>query len=206
MIVVPRPGGWADSAGTVARMGPARAGLVRNALGSLAIAGVVAVIALGLPRINRLMPAGRPVVAGAPYTVGAGVSVVPPGGSYLDVTKTRPSDDRGTALFVAGGVRLVVVVSPYRGTLEQAAGRLRRKITETAGYQVAGRESPVLTGNAVPGLRGAYASPGRLGDYAVFVANGLAVEVTASGPEHQLRAFIAAVKRCLRSVNFGGDR
>jgi hypothetical protein len=187
-------------------MGPARAGLVRNALGSLAILGVVVLIAIGLPHINRSLPAGRSVAAGAPYTVGAGVSVVPPVGAYLDVTKTRPSADRGTALFVVGGVRLVLVVTPFDGTLDRAADRLHRKITRISGYQVTGLEQAVWTRQGIAGVRGAYTSPGRLGEYAVFVTDGLAVEVTVSGPETQLRGFMPALEHSLGSMTFGGVR
>ena len=185
-------------------MGHARAGLVRNALGSLAIVGVVAIIAVGLPRLNRSIPAGKPMAAGAPYTVGARVSVVPPGGARLDVTKTRPGSQRGTVLFVIGGVRLVLVVTPFDGTLNDAAGRLRNKITLIAGNQVAGADRRISTGQGVAGMRGGYTSPGRVGQYAVFVAHDLTVEVTASGPDAAVRGLLAALEHSLRSVTFRG--
>lgn len=184
-------------------MGPALSGLVRNALGSLAVLATVAVMAFGFPLLDHALPAVRPVVADVPYLVGGKVTVVPPPRASIDLTRTRPSDDRGTALFVVDGVRLAVVVGPYRGTLEEAAARLHDKITNTTGFQVAGVDRTVNTGQGVSGLRGAYSSPGRLGEYAVFVAGDVSVEVTASGPEQRLRGLLGDFEASLHSLTFG---
>src|SRR5215831_207268 len=124
-------------------MGSARAGLVRNAWGSLAVMAAVAAIAFGFPLLDRAMPAQRSVAQGLPYNVGALVSVVPPSGAEVDVTGTRPGADRGTALFLLPGVRLVVVVSPYRGSLSAAADRLAAKITHTTGLPVSRADQPL---------------------------------------------------------------
>jgi hypothetical protein len=187
-------------------MGPARTEfmrtLTRNTLGSLAVAGVVALIAFGLPLFDRALPAGRAVAAGQPYAVGGRVTVVPPAGSTIDVTRTRPGTDRGTVLFVVEGVRLAIVVGPYRGSLDDAAARLHRKITKSTGYQVTGADEPITTAQGVVGLHGAYSSPGRLGAYAVFVSNQASVEVTASGPEQQLRGLENLLAQSLRTVIF----
>jgi hypothetical protein len=192
-------------------MGRARPGLLRNAVGSLGVLGIVAFFAFGLPLIDRSMPADRPVAGNAPFRVGAGVSVLPPPGASIDLTRTRPDDDRGTAVFVVGGVRLQVVVAPFRGDLDEAARKLRAKIARSSGYRVTGRERGVTTQARVTGLRGAYASPGRLGEYAVFAHDGLAVEITASGPEDRLRASeplldTPLLDDSLRSLAFGGPR
>jgi len=184
-------------------MGPARARLVRNALASLAVLGVVALIAFGLPLLDRSLPAGRPVAAGVPYRVGGTVTVVPPAGAALDVAGTRPDDDRGTALFAVDGVRVVLVVGPYHGTLDDAAARLRGKITKTSGFHVT-PDRTTRTDQGVEGRRGTYTSPGRVGEYAVFVADDVSVEITASGPEHQLRGLLPRLAQSLRTVTFGG--
>jgi hypothetical protein len=184
-------------------MGPALSGLVRNALGSLAVLATVAVMAFGFPLLDHALPAVRPVVADVPYLVGGKVTVVPPEGASIDLTRTRPSEDRGTALFTVDGVRLAVVVGPYRGTLAEAADRLHDKITNTTGFQVTGADRTVNTSKGVAGLRGVYSSPGRLGEYAVFVAGDVSVEVTASGPEERLRALLGQFDASLRSVAFG---
>jgi hypothetical protein len=166
----------------------------RNLAGSLAILATIGGIAYGLPAVDRALPSDRPVAAGEPYTVGAGVTVVPPPHSMIDVTKTRPGADRGTALFLLDSVRYVIVVVPFTGTLDEAAARLRRKITGSAGYQVAGNERPVTTAQGLVGRHGAYAAPGRAGRYAVFVVDGLAVEVTVSGSGARFDSAIASVR------------
>jgi hypothetical protein len=187
-------------------MGSAQAGSLRNAWGSLAVMAAVAVIAFGLPLIDRAIPSARAVAQGQPYNVGAQVSVVPPGGARVDVTGTRPGADRGTALFLVGGVRLVVVVSPYQGSLPSAATRLAAKITHSTGLRVAQPGQQVRSTQGVLGLRGGYRSPGRLGEYAVFVADNRSVELTASGPETALQAQAPRLNAVVQSVRFGAAR
>jgi hypothetical protein len=143
------------------------------------------------------------VAAGVPYTVGGRVTLVPPPGASIDVSRTRPAADRGTVLFVVEGVRVVVVVSPYRGSLAEAAQRLHNKITNVNGYQVAGPDQEIRTDQGVTGWRGTYSSPGRLGEYAVFVAEDSSVEVTASGGEQDLRGLRRALIALLATVTFG---
>ena len=187
-------------AGTVKVMGPARAGLVRDIVGSLAVLGIVALAAFGLPLIDRWTPDDRPVAAGEPYPVGGGVTVVPPLGAVLVPSRTRPGAQRGTALFQLGGIRLAVVVTPYRGDLAAATERLRRKISRT-GSAVTGTEEPVRTGHDVDGRRGGYVSAGRVGAYAALVADGHAVELTASGSEARLRD--VDLESMIRGITFG---
>jgi hypothetical protein len=93
----------------------------RNLAGSLAILATLGGVAYGLPAVDRALPADRPVASGEPYVVGGGVTVMPPPNSMIDVTKTRPGVDRGTALFILDSVRYVIVVVPFHGTLEEAA-------------------------------------------------------------------------------------
>jgi hypothetical protein len=184
-------------------MGPALSGLVRNALGSLAILATLAFMAFGLPQIDRATPDQRAVAIAVPYRVGGKVTVVPPPGASVDLTRTRPGDDRGAAMFMVNGVRLGLLMGSYHGTLPDAAARLHDKITNTTGFQVTGADRQIRTSQGVLGLRGAYSSPGRLGEYAVFVAGGVYVEVTISGPEHQLQALAWPLDVSLQSVAFG---
>jgi hypothetical protein len=98
-----------------------------------------------------------------------------------------------------------VVAAPFRGDLGEAARRLRGKITNASGYQVLGGERAVTTQAGVHGRRGAYSSSGLLGQYAVFVHDGVSVEITMSGPEDRL-ASQAAWDDSLRSLAFDGPR
>jgi hypothetical protein len=187
-------------------MGSAQAGFARNAWGSLAVMAAVAVIAFGLPLFDSTLAADRSLAQGLPYDVGAHVSVVPPGGAQVDVTGTRPGADRGTALFLVGGVRLVVSVSPYQGSLPAAANRLAVKIIHSTGSQVTPAGQPIRSVQGVAGLRGGYDAPGRLGEYAVYVSGNRSVELTASGPGDELRARTPALTASVRSVRFGAAR
>ena len=183
-------------------MAPARPRLVGNALGSLAIVALVAFVAIGLPRIDHSLPASRALAAGVPFSVGGGVRLVPPSGATLDISQTRPGHQRGTALFVLGSVRYAVVVGPYHGTLPDAASRLRGQITGKTGYQVADRDHPVRSDGGVDGRAGGYDSPGRTGEYVVYVTDGRSADVTVSGPVTDLRAVLPAVEASTRSVVF----
>jgi hypothetical protein len=184
-------------------MAPARPGLVGTTLGSLAIAGVVAAIAVGLPVLDRALPAARPVPASVPFVVGAGVTVLPPPAAALDLTQTRPGTASGTVLFIVGAIRFALVVNPFSGTLPQAANRLRDKIVGRSGYQVAADAHQTHTAAGVVGIAGSYDSPGRLGRYEVFVARGVAVEVTISGPEDELLTDLPVLSASARSLTFG---
>lgn len=187
-------------------MGPVPAALRSNALASLAVLGVVALFAFGLPALDRSLPGARPVAAGVAYPVGGSVTVVPPSGSSVDLTRTRPGTDRGTALFFVDGVRLALVVTPYDGDLAGAVERLHHKITKTSGGRITGAGREIRTALGVRGFRGSYTSAGRFGRYAVFVNGQAVVEATASGSEIQLRALEREIEEAMRSVSFGGGQ
>src|SRR5262245_94914 len=99
-------------------MGLARAGLRRDTLGSLAIAGAVAVIAFALPIADHRVSGTKPATASPAYRVGADVTLALPDGASMDVTQTRPGNDQGTAVFVVDAMRVAVVVTPYHNGLD----------------------------------------------------------------------------------------
>ena len=183
-------------------MGHGRQRLLRNLWASLAVAATVVVISVGLPAVNSLLPAARPVSAAESYAIAAGVSVRPPAGAAIDVTQTQPGPREGSVLFMVGTVRYAVVITPFTGSLASAADRLREKITDTRGYQVAGGETSVTTAQGVAGRQGTYASPGRVGRYAVFVAQGLSVEVTVAGSDGDLPDALPVIARSIRTLAF----
>jgi hypothetical protein len=172
---------------------------VVNLLASGMLAAVVGLIAVGLPALDRALPARRPV-SGMPYLVGGGITVVPPPGSFVDVTRTRPGDDRGTALFLIGAVQYGVSVAPYAGDLTAAVGRLRQRITGTSGYQVTGPEQAVTTGSGIQGLQGGYTAPGRGGRYAAFVVSGSVIEVTVSADAVDVGRGLPGIESTTRSI------
>ncbi|MCP2325872.1 hypothetical protein HDA40_004379 [Hamadaea flava] len=174
--------------------------LLRNLASSVAVLVVILFVAWGLPAINRRVPAGASTVGGRAYAVGGGVVVIPPGQAELDLTNTRPGADRGTALFLIGPVRYVIVVAPFTGDLTAAAAKLRAKITGTRGYQVTGAEDSTTTDSGLTGVQGSYTAPGRLGRYAVFLSAGRAIEVTVSGAEPDLANLMTGIEASIASI------
>ena len=183
-------------------MGHGRQRLLRNLWASLAVAATVAVIGLGLPAVNGALPSARAVSAAESYLIAAGVSIRPPAGASIDVTQTQPGPREGSVLFVVGTVRYAVVILPFTGSLASAAHRLREKITDTRGYQVAGGERGLSTAEGVNGRQGTYASAGRIGRYAVFVAYGLSVEVTVAGSDGDLPDALPGITASIRTLAF----
>jgi hypothetical protein len=183
-------------------MGVARWQLT-NLAAALAMVGTLGTLAVGLPAIDRALPAERPVRSDRPYPVAAGVTVVPPSGATIDVTRTSPGDTAGSVLFVIGPVRYAIVVQPFDGDLPTAAERLRSKIMATAGYQVTGAQAGAVTEGGLAGVRGGYTASGRSGRYAVFLAAGLAIEVTVSGDDPGHGHTLEAVDASTRTIRVG---
>lgn len=172
----------------------------RNLYGSLAVLAVVAAIALGLPILNESMPSVRTLPLGKRQLVGHGVTVLPPAGSVVDLTRTVPS--RGQLVLDVGSVRIVLEAAPYQGSLAELAARLRRKIETNPGYQASQPDHPTRTDAGVPGLRGSYSTPGRVGLYAVFLSGGVGVEISFAGSEADLRHGTEPVLAMVGSVRF----
>ena len=173
---------------------------LRNLAWSLAILAVLGALAFGLPAVNAAFPAAQAVPTDQPYPLGSGVTVVPPAGVQLDVTKSG----RGSTLFLLSGVRYLLVVAPFQGTLADATGQLRQKITANRGYQVTGAEAQTRTGQGVTGWQGGYTSPGRNGRYAVFLAGGIGVQVSIAGADLDLRSALPALTTSVASLAFPG--
>jgi len=171
---------------------------VRNLGWSTGILAVIGALAFGLPAVHAALPAARPVPDGRPYPLGNGVTVVPPPGARLDVTTSVP----GRTLLVLGGVRYLLVVEAFDGTLDEATGQLRQKITANRGYQVTGPETGTATHQGVPGRQGGYTSPGRDGRYAVYLAAGTGVQITLAGADLELRSNLPALTDSIASLAF----
>jgi hypothetical protein len=172
-----------------------------NLLSALGVVAALAGLAFGLPAIDRGLPAERPVRPDEPYLIGGDVTVLPPRGAVLDVTGTRPGDDEGTVLFRLGTVRYSIVVRPFDGSLDAAATGLRRRITDTAGYQVTGDQLAVATAAGLAGIQGGYTAPGRGGRYSVFVADGHTIEITVSGADLDLGRTLPSIEASTRTLD-----
>jgi hypothetical protein len=178
-------------------MGVPRAGLRRNAQCSLGILAVVVAIALGLPALDRALPAERPLSPGVAYPVTDAVTVVPPAGARLDVSQTRPGRDSGHAVFLLGEVRFAILVSPDRLTLAAAADRLRTRLRDGLGASAIGAEGPTPAG----ALTGRFSAGADRGWYAVRVfGDTTVVDATASGPPGELARRLPAIEAAAASI------
>ena len=173
-------------------------------LGAFGVVATLAGLALGLPAIDRSLPDTRPVSPDERYLIGAGVTVVPPAGATLDVRVSRPGGSTGTALFRLGSVQYQIAVRPFDGDLRTAGERLRHRITATPGYQVTGSQLAVTTADGLNGLQGGYTAPGRSGRYAVFVSDGLTIEVTISGADLDLGRTLPQIEASTRTLRTDG--
>ncbi|GGN26183.1 hypothetical protein FHR83_007327 [Actinoplanes campanulatus] len=173
---------------------------------ALVLASILAVLAFGLPALDRAVPAERPVAAGEPYRVAAGVTIVPPDGASLDATGTRPGAERGTALFRLGRVQYAIGVEPFKGDLTAAAVRLRQRITGTSGNQVTGTHLTVSTAGGLAGVEGGYTAGDRDGRYAVFVADGLIIEVMVSGDDADLERALPRIDASTRTLRYETEK
>jgi hypothetical protein len=187
-------------------MGVGHARPPRYRSGSLTILAVIAAISIGLPAVDHAQPASRTVTTGVPYPVGAGVSVVPPPGSMVDLGTSRFFVDHGRAAFRLGSVRYLVVVGPYLGTVDAAAYWMRERLILSMGYQMTVHDCLVITNSGLIGRQGRYRTWGRSGLYAVFVVNGLRIEVTASGSDPRLRVELSGIKASIRSIAYQRPR
>ena len=176
-----------------------------NLLGALGVVVTLAGLAFGLPALDRSLPSQRPVSSDQPYPIGAGVTVVPPVGSTVDLTGTRPGTQEGKALFRLGPVLYGIDVRPFDGDLTSAAERLRKRITGTPGYQVTGSQLGVTTAAGLAGVQGSYTAPGRGGRYAVYVTDGLTIEVTISGTDLDLGRSLPSIEASAKTLRHDGN-
>ncbi|MFI6076820.1 hypothetical protein ACIA5C_35315 [Actinoplanes sp. NPDC051343] len=176
-----------------------------NLLGALGVVVTLAGLAFGLPALDRSLPSQRPVPSDQPYPIGAGVTVVPPAGSTVDLTGTRPGTQEGKALFRLGPVQYEIDVRPFEGDLTTAAERLRKRITGTPGYQVTGAQLGVTTADGLAGVQGSYTAPGRGGRYAVYVTDRLTIEITISGADLDLGRSLPLIENSARTLRRDGD-
>jgi hypothetical protein len=100
-------------------------------------------------------------------------------------------------------VRYALTVRSFEGTLDDATGRLRLRITGNPGYQVTGAETDVTTETGLSGRQGGYTGPGRGGRYAVYLADGLSIEVMITGAGLDLGPVMAAIEASTRSIRYG---
>lgn len=174
----------------------------RNLLGGVAVLATIMVVVLGLPAIDRAVPANRADTAHR-YTIADGISTIPPTGAMI-AKRTRSGPDTGSMLFLIGPARYVISVEPFNGDLVEATGRLRTKIQGMRGYQVTSPEVPMLTDSGLSGLGSTFTAPGRCGRFLAFVVPGRAVEVIISVSETDFQQALVPIDESIASIAWNG--
>ncbi len=172
---------------------------------ALAMLTTLGGLAFGLPALDRSVPGQRPAPPDRAYVIGAGVSVVPPPGAAVDLTRTRPAARRGVLVLLLGPVRYAITVQPSRATLDDAVGRLRNRITG-AGRPITAAETAVTTDTGLIGRQGSFTVPGRGGRYAVYLVDGLLIEVTVTGDSAALDRALPTVEASIRTISHRSPR
>ncbi|WP_412541001.1 hypothetical protein R8Z50_35410 [Longispora sp. K20-0274] len=160
---------------------------------------MLAALLFGLPAVNRALPAERSLPAGQELAIGYGVTITPPVGARVDVTRTLPN--RGVLALVLHGLDFRAEAKTTSDGVDGLAGRLRTRVQNQRGVQVTGDAREVHTDAGVRGLRGTFSSTGRDGIYAAYVANGIGVQITVSGTA--LAEQVGAVEQSLAGLRFG---
>jgi hypothetical protein len=173
----------------------------RNAAGSIAVLVLIAVIAYGLPAIDRLLPAEQRIEPGQRIEIGYNVSVLPPDGARLDVAQTRPR--QGILTLRIRDVTLWLRASDYSGTLGDALSQLQEEMERRSDVRVSLSTDWITTGQGIRGLRGTYTASGRRGHYAVFVAYGRRVDVLTRGQRLNSKVSWEDIEGCIQSIFFG---
>lgn len=207
------------------------AGMARGALGSAVVVALLAAVVFGLPAIDRSLPGYRAVSSTSYLAVSDTVELLPPPGSQLDVGVSRPGTRTGQVrLLVPGGSDYRIVVRPFVGGVDLAAGHLRDKVRNidraltvrpATGGTCAG--NPCAIGDYRDGSGRAAAdreatgrdaadrdtsdrdaagreTPGRCGWYAVLLVSGRLVEVVTAGTPDRLAEDRSELERLLDAV------
>ncbi|PSK98448.1 hypothetical protein CLV63_105122 [Murinocardiopsis flavida] len=171
--------------------------------------GMIALLALGLPLLNALLPDSEPVPADRSMRIASG------GGHDATLTfdpgwalHPDSSQEGQNYLFSRNHVRLVLnTVTPHDGSPDSAAdlwSGMRKIVRVSDPATRLGEPRPVASDSGATGLSGSARTDTEAGTAGVFPAPGrdFAVEmVVMSGPE-ATAADVEAAKRAVRSIRF----
>jgi hypothetical protein len=166
--------------------------------GTIAVALVVAVVAIGLPLLNDLVSADRPLPAGSTVEVGRGVTFTAAGGWTLDAEGTSTRADR--VALAQGPLSYVVEAAPATRSLPEEYERLAAEIRDSSGAQLFNGPGSVTTDDGLVGIVGSYGGPTSEGLFGVFQAGATVVRVLAKGPPEAMAAGLDDVVFMVRTL------
>jgi hypothetical protein len=186
---------------TPERLAPSRLlGLDRRGWpGTIVVAIAIVAIAIGLPVVNALVSAGRPLAAGTELDAGHGVRLRVPEGWQLT---SRREAAASSVTIQRGSTTLQIRSSPSRGGLDEEYDRVADGIRDGRGVQLLSDPTTFVTTSGLVGQRGSYAGPTTEGRFLVLVGGGTTIVATVKAPSGELRGGIDAANQVLRTLRW----
>jgi len=161
------------------------------------VALAVGAVAFGLPLLNTLVSAGRPIPAGTELSAGRGVRLQLPGGWHME---GGPESGGSSVTIHRGPTTLEVRTAPSEGSLAEAYGRVADQLRGARGVQLFTDASTVVTPSGLVGRRGSYAGPTVEGRFLVLDDGDTTIVATLKAPPGELRDGVDDANRVLRTL------
>ncbi len=165
------------------------------------MAAIVALVAVGLPFLNGLVSADRPVAPGAVLQVGRGVRFTAAEGWSLDVEQTDPR--RRSVVIHRGALSLRITARESNSSLDEEFQRLAAEIRDSSGAQLFNEASTFTTAGGLTGIAGSYSAPASEGRFAVLRSGDTAVRVVARGLPDAMADGLDDVNAMVQSLRIG---
>jgi hypothetical protein len=166
--------------------------------GTVIVALIAALIAVGLPLVNDLVSGDRPLEAGSTVDVGRGVTFRAADGWTLDAERTSTRDGRVT--LAQGALSYVVEAGTATLPLPVEFERFAEEIRDRSGAQLFNGPGSVETDDGLVGIIGSYSAATSEGRFGVFQAGPTVVRVLAQGPPDAMAAGFDDVVSMTRSI------
>jgi hypothetical protein len=166
--------------------------------GTVIVALIAALIAVGLPLLNDLVSSDRALEAGETVEVGPHVSFMAADGWSLDDERTSPRADRVD--LSQGALSYVVEAATATRQLPLEFERFAEEIRDSSGAQLFNGPESVTTDQGLVGIVGSYSATTSEGRFGVFQAGPVLVRVLAHGPPDAMAAGIDDVVAMTRSL------
>jgi hypothetical protein len=166
--------------------------------GTVIVALIAALIAVGLPLLNDAVSSGRPLRAGSTVDVGRGVTFTAADGWSFDDRHATPRADR--VELSQGALSYAVEAATATRPLPIEFERFAEEIRDSSGAQLFNGPDSVTTDQGLVGIVGSYSGPSSEGRFGVFQAGQTVVRVLAEGPPDAMAAGIDDVVAMTRSL------
>jgi hypothetical protein len=166
--------------------------------GTVIVALIAALIAVGLPLLNDLVSSDQALEAGETVEVGPHVSFRAADGWSLDDERTSPRADRVD--LSQGALSYVVEAATATRQLPLEFERFAEEIRDSSGAQLFNGPESVTTDQGLVGIVGSYSATTSEGRFGVFQAGPVLVRVLAHGPPDAMAAGIDDVVAMTRSL------